>query len=203
MTISHKKIAEAILTRRNSLAAEQVEAELKRTLSREELQEAKNLRWLIADTDSGTLAINYLPKVVEAIKAAADLPEKPVQESVEPSSPARKLMVELLEAQKPVYTRTALREAWLPLCEDDNAKYAVGDAVVVGQDGQNFSGTISEKLPTGEYKVSFGEKKPKAEKTYKTEELNKVDKDAKSVQPETKATSLTQPAVPAPAAAGV
>ena len=170
MTISLKRIAETILNRRNSLSSGSIEADLKSKLSFAELQEAMRRNWVSVDPDFGTLSVSNLPSRLAELRVAAESNETgkaPVQESGHKHTPGRELMDGFLAASRPVYSN------WIS--ESDQEDHKIGDKVTVGQDGETFEGTISEKNANGEYKISFGDKKPKAEKTYKATEISKSE----------------------------
>ena len=186
---SIKRIAETLLNRRNTLTSGQVEADLKKNLSFDELKEAQSRGWVVASIEDGTLAVSNLPKHLDQIRESAASTESgaPLMESVK-ASPGNSIRG-LFETETPKYTRYSMRE-----------DYKVGDPVVVAQDGESYAGTIAEKTPAGEYKISFGEKKPKLEKQYKADELGaQAPADASKPAP----SPAPAPAPTMPAVAGI
>jgi len=187
--VSVKKIAETILNRRNSLASGSVEADLRTKLSYAELNEAMRRNWVHASEEWGTLAVSNLPRHLEELKEAAEAKDAGIlQESVVKPSHGADLMRSLLESKKPVYRHF----------ESQTGDHNIGDKVVVAQDGESYEGVVAEKTPTGDYKVSFGEKKPKMEKLYKAAEVAPV-----AVKPGTPTPASTPATSTIPAVAGV
>ena len=166
-----KYIAESILNRRNSLSALNIEAELKSKLNHEQLAEALKRGWLIQDEEFGCLSASNLPSRIREIREAAESKEDgraPLQESGRKENAGSSLFRSLLETKS-----TSHLKQWVREDDANTGRHSVGDKVMVGQDGESYDGVVSEVLPTGEYKVTFGEKKPKEEKNYKNTELTK------------------------------
>ena len=113
---------------------------------------------------------------------------------------------------------TAIERRWLVLSEDYNGlsfnltpivmqeihllaeedSYAVGDQVLVTDEGQTYVAAVQGKNADGSLILSFGENKPKHERSYQTSEIKKVaeptvDRDGKVQQKQVQTGAVTTP----------
>ena len=71
---------------------------------------------------------------------------------------------------------------------------AVGQRAVVADNGDSYDGVISKVNPDGTYSLSFGDRKPRTLRAYRTDELNTGDPaDSTAANP----ASPASPAIPA------
>src|SRR5574343_237992 len=58
----------------------------------------------------------------------------------------------------------------------ESGNYQVGDSVVVVEDGQGYTAVVQGKRSDGTYMLSFGDKKPRTERTYNDQEIKPVSR---------------------------
>ncbi len=64
----------------------------------------------------------------------------------------------------------------VPTASNPSAGADIGDNVIVTEDGKTFTGVVQSKEPGGNYKLSFGNDKPRTQRAYAGAEMKLVNK---------------------------
>lgn len=188
------RIARTINERRHRPNPVITTGELISSIGSDGMQEALNRNWLIPDNDTGFLMVNYnagkLAEIAEACKCkSCGKCDGDCDCGCQDDKPKSKTM--------PKGLRESIYEAWggpgvgtaqqsggtpmvprpqsnSPTTPQDKNPPRVGDEVMVADDGKTYSGKVSTVGQDGRYRISFGANKPKMDRDYGPNQMQKV-----------------------------
>jgi hypothetical protein len=165
--MNESEVAFKILNRRNSVSPIVMIGELQDSLGQAGYELAMERRWVEPNYDSGELSITESFEKLEELRALAS------QFKDAPKSEAPKV--------NNIYGRFASHIPVAHVVEAFGAPTAggvveIGDEVAVAENGQPIRAVVKSRKPDGTFELSFQDKdKPKVERSYRAEELKRLN----------------------------
>jgi len=197
-----QQVARAILNRRTSMSPIITSGEIIASIGADHMQEALQRRWLVPNGETGYLQVSTDMNRVQEMRDLAEkcdkckhaecacvesLPTNESRNAVMGHAGVKTTIYELLSPGTGHDSGSPLsgNSGGLPPQQPQqaptsstpvaNAKPAIGDEVMVAEDGKTFMGRVSS-LSGGRYRLSFGGEKPKTTRDYTENEVRMTQK---------------------------
>lgn len=190
--MKHEQIASVLMARRNSMAPVLMQGDLQQSLGSEGMAEAMRLRWVQPNYDTGHLqitgdqnAVDTMRKLATESKVEAPLPD--AAHSISMSHAGRLRNGQVISEVAAPGTGNA-GSSFTPAAPfpppgkptapptqpvkggPGGGGPAIGDAVMVAEDGKTFQGKVQSVKQDGKFVISFGSERPRSPRDYdKTE----------------------------------
>jgi hypothetical protein len=165
--MNESEVAFKILNRRNSVSPVIMQGELQESLGQAGYELAMAKRWVEPNYDSGELSVTESFEMLQELRdAAAGFKDTPKPEAVPVNNIYRRFASHI-----PVSNVVEVFSTPTP-----GGVVDVGDEVTVAENGQPVRAVIKSRKPDGTFELSFDEKsRPKVERTYRAEELKRLN----------------------------
>lgn len=197
-----QQLARTILNRRNAMSPIITSGEMLASVGADHMQEALQRRWLVPNGETGYLQVSTDMNRVQEMRDLSEkcdkckcaecacqeaLPTNESRNAVMAHAGVKPALYELLspgtghDSGSPLTGNSGglppTQPAQAPTSSTPlaNAKPAIGDEVMVAEDGKTFTGRVSS-LSGGRYRLSFGAEKPKNTRDYTENEVRMTQK---------------------------
>jgi|KBSSwiStaDraftv2_1062776.scaffolds.fasta_scaffold00022_121 hypothetical protein len=173
--MNESEVAFKVLNRRNSVSPIIMFGELQETLGQAGYELAMERRWVEPNYDSGELSVTESHEILEELRRlAAGYKDSPKPEQAPVNN---------------IYRRFTSHTAACQVVEAFGAPTAggvveIGDEVAVAENGQPIRAVVKSRKPDGTFELSFADNsRPKVERSYKAEELKRLNAGPKPATP--------------------
>jgi len=190
--MKHEQIASVLMARRNSMAPVLMQGDLQQSLGSEGMAEAMRLRWVQPNYDTGHLQITGDQNAVDTMRKLA------TESVVEPAAPDAAHGIAMSHAGRR-RTGQVISEVGSPGTGNPAPGFspnpptpppgkptppptqpakgggpagpAIGDSVMVAEDGKTYQGRVQSMKQDGKFVISFGAEKPRSPRDYAKDEV--------------------------------
>lgn len=186
--MNESEVAFKVLNRRNSVSPIVMVGELQESLGQAGYELAMERRWVEPNYDSGELSVTESQERLDEMRVLAAKFNAPKSETPKVNGIFGRFATHIPVSQ--------VVEAFTAPTAGGNVD--IGDEVAVAENGQPIRAVVKARKPDGTFELSFADNaKPKVERSYRAEELKRLNAGPKPAGTPGAAGSPATPAAPA------